>query len=204
MRAKEFVLERKGTISHRNSHASKGLHVFSKSLVQFDRLYDLNRVMMAAAKCASSQNIALLHQLRDARNQLAVRIGFPSYADLVASDRMAGNPENAIRFLQVLAKALRPRLLKELKALRASKASHASLRRDEVTLDAVSDQGVSKEHVTLNPWDVSFYTHRSVKDSFNGDSHTMASEYLPLSAVISGLQGIMRKVFGVTMVSVDL
>lgn len=49
MRAKEFVLERKGTISHRNSHASKGLHVFSKNLVQFDRLYDLNRVMMAAA-----------------------------------------------------------------------------------------------------------------------------------------------------------
>jgi mitochondrial intermediate peptidase len=161
-------------------------------------------VMMAAATCASSQNIALLHQLRDARNQLAVRIGFPSYADLVASDRMAGNPENAIRFLQVLAKALRPRLLKELNALRASKASHASLKRDEVTLDAVSDQGVSKEHVTLNPWDVSFYTHTSVKDSFNGDSHTMASEYLPLSAVISGLQGIMRKVFGVTMVSVDL
>ena len=159
-------------------------------------------VMVAASKSASSQNVALLHQLRDARNQLAARIGFPSYADLVASDRMAGSPENAIRFLQVLAKALHPRLLEELKALRLSKASHATSNQDEVSLDDVSNQ--KKENIALKPWDVSYYTHRSVKDNFNGDSHTMASEYLPLSAVISGLQGIMRKVFGVTMVSVDL
>lgn len=49
MRAKEFLNERKGKISTRHRESTKGLHVFSKSLVQFDRLYDLNRVMMAAA-----------------------------------------------------------------------------------------------------------------------------------------------------------
>jgi hypothetical protein len=49
MRASEFVVEQKGKVSKRHRDSSKGLHVFSKSLVQFDRLYDLNRVMMAAA-----------------------------------------------------------------------------------------------------------------------------------------------------------
>lgn len=49
MRAKEFLNERKGKLSDRHRESTRGLHVFSKSLVQFDRLYDLNRVMMAAA-----------------------------------------------------------------------------------------------------------------------------------------------------------
>jgi mitochondrial intermediate peptidase len=158
-----------------------------------------------AEKASSSQNITLLHQLRDARNRLASRIGFSSYADLVASDRMAGSPTNAIHFLQSLSRALRPRIVSELKALQASKISHASLNKSEVALDATFFQNsIPEQDLELKPWDVSYYTNRSIKDSFNGDAHTMASEYLPLSAVISGLQGIMRKVFGVTMVSVDL
>jgi hypothetical protein len=44
MRAKEFIFERKqGNISKRLRYATKGLHTFS------DSTYDLNRVMMAVA-----------------------------------------------------------------------------------------------------------------------------------------------------------
>jgi hypothetical protein len=47
MRAHEFVTEaKKGKIGKRKQQATKGLHKFSELT---DRLYDLNRVMMAVA-----------------------------------------------------------------------------------------------------------------------------------------------------------
>ena len=48
MRAKEFIKEQKvGKLSQRHQQSTKGLHVFANS--NFDRTYDLNRVMMAVA-----------------------------------------------------------------------------------------------------------------------------------------------------------
>lgn len=48
MRAKEFVTEmKKGKITKRQQHSTKGLHLFTDS--NYDRIYMLNRVMMAAA-----------------------------------------------------------------------------------------------------------------------------------------------------------
>ena len=48
MRAKEFIIEEKvGKISKRHQQATKGLNVFPA--VNWDRGYDLNRVMMAVA-----------------------------------------------------------------------------------------------------------------------------------------------------------
>ena len=48
MRAEEFLHEnRKGKISKRQQQSTRGLNVFTDT--QFDRTYDLNRVMMAVA-----------------------------------------------------------------------------------------------------------------------------------------------------------
>jgi len=50
MRATEFVSESKnGKISARHQQATRGLNVFSKKIDSYDRLYDLNRLMMAVA-----------------------------------------------------------------------------------------------------------------------------------------------------------
>lgn len=53
MRAKEFVpttiTETAAKISPRNQQATRGLHIFSKKIDTYDRLYDLNRLMMAVA-----------------------------------------------------------------------------------------------------------------------------------------------------------
>ena len=49
MRATEFVTEDKvGKISKRNSYATVGLHTF-KDTAGYDRVYELNRIMMAVA-----------------------------------------------------------------------------------------------------------------------------------------------------------
>lgn len=54
MRATEFVSEsKKGKISKRQQQATRGLNTFADN--QFDRQYDLNRVMMAVA-CSDGVN----------------------------------------------------------------------------------------------------------------------------------------------------
>jgi hypothetical protein len=50
MRANEFISEAKvGKISNRQQYATRGLNIFSKKIDSYDRLYDLNRLMMAVA-----------------------------------------------------------------------------------------------------------------------------------------------------------
>jgi hypothetical protein len=51
MRAKEFVITETSNvkISSRLQSATRGLNVFSKKIDAYDRLYDLNRLMMAVA-----------------------------------------------------------------------------------------------------------------------------------------------------------
>jgi len=50
MRASEFLIEKQvGKISKRQQQSTRGLHIFSKSIDSYDRLYDLNRLMMAVA-----------------------------------------------------------------------------------------------------------------------------------------------------------
>ncbi len=54
MRATEFVFEnKKGKISKRQQDSTRGLNIFADN--QFDRAYDLNRVMMAVA-CSDGVN----------------------------------------------------------------------------------------------------------------------------------------------------
>ena len=54
MRANEFLNEaRKGKISKRQQQSTRGLNIFADN--QFDRQYDLNRVMMAVA-CSDGVN----------------------------------------------------------------------------------------------------------------------------------------------------
>ncbi len=50
MRANEFISEAKlGKISKHQQQATRGVNVFSKKIDSYDRLYDLNRLMMAVA-----------------------------------------------------------------------------------------------------------------------------------------------------------
>ena len=50
MRASEFISESTvGKISKRQQQSTRGLNIFSKKIDSYDRIYDLNRLMMAVA-----------------------------------------------------------------------------------------------------------------------------------------------------------
>ena len=74
MRASEFLIEKRiGKIGNRRQAATRGLHKF-RDQGGYDRTYELNRVMMAAA-CADGT----LHPVRTVRRTLEseVRSGVP-------------------------------------------------------------------------------------------------------------------------------
>jgi hypothetical protein len=50
MRAREFIVENAvGKLTKRHQQATRGLHIFAKRIDTYDKLYDLNRLMMAVA-----------------------------------------------------------------------------------------------------------------------------------------------------------
>jgi hypothetical protein len=50
MRAQEFLIEKQvGKVSKSQQQSTRGLHIFSKKIDSYDRMYDLNRLMMAVA-----------------------------------------------------------------------------------------------------------------------------------------------------------
>jgi hypothetical protein len=50
MRAREFIVENAvGKLNKHHQEATRGLNVFAKRIDTYDKLYDLNRVMMAVA-----------------------------------------------------------------------------------------------------------------------------------------------------------
>lgn len=160
----------------------------------------------------SSDNIAHLHALRDDRQKLARMIGFDSYAHMVCSDRMAGRPENAVAFLQTLSRAVMPRAAAELLLLSRTKAASARIN-DAATsaAAAVSDASGSAAArqiaarvcecggAAVAQWDLPFYSNMVTAQRNSIDAHEVAA-YFPLPAVLDGLQSIMHRVFGVTMV----
>jgi hypothetical protein len=60
MRACEFIAENApGKISKRQQQATRGVNVFAKKIETYDKLYDLNRVMMAVAGSDGVSPIAM-------------------------------------------------------------------------------------------------------------------------------------------------
>ena len=56
MRAYEFIVENaEGKLIQHHQQATRGLHIFAKKIDSYDRLYDLNRLMMAVA-CSDGIN----------------------------------------------------------------------------------------------------------------------------------------------------
>jgi mitochondrial intermediate peptidase len=136
------------------------------------------------SRCAPS-NVPVLDRLLEARHAFANILGFNSYAGLTFPGRLASSPEDVLAFLDTLSSQLQP----------------AASREDQVVGDAKARDGGYSHDGHVEPWDRSHYMGRAKAKAFELDSGVL-SEYLPLDACLIGMASVMRKVFGVSMVSV--
>ena len=117
----------------------------------------------------SENNVQICQRLINLRREIAQLLGYKTYADYVLKRRMATNTRNVYKLLNDLIDAYKPTAEKELKELGKG----------------------------LEPWDVSFYSHKLKLKKYNIDAE-MLRPYFELSKVIDGVFGLANRLYGIT------
>ena len=126
-----------------------------------------------------NNNLDICKQLINLRRELAQLLGFETYADYVLKHRMASNIEHVYKLLNDLIDAYKPTAVKEV---------------GEITELAKKLEG---DDFVMEPWDVSFYSHKLQMAKFNLDAE-MLRPYFQLDKVILGVFGLANKLYGIT------
>lgn len=116
-----------------------------------------------------NNNLDICKRLVNLRREMAQLLGYKTYADYVLKRRMAGNVKSVYRLLYDLIDAYKPTAQKEREELGKG----------------------------LEPWDVSFYTHKLQLKKYNLDSE-MLRPYFQLERVIDGVFGLAHRLYGIT------
>ncbi len=124
-------------------------------------------------------NRPVLREIFRKRRQLARRLGYDTYADLVLEERMVGSTERARRFVDDLTARTRPYFEAEMSGL-------AAFAREHLGLD------------TLAPWDVRYAFERAREVRFDLDEAALRP-YLPFDRVEAGVFELARRSFGLTI-----
>ncbi len=126
-----------------------------------------------------NNNLDICKRLINLRRELAQLLGFETYADYVLKHRMASNIEHVYKLLNDLIDAYKPTAVKEV---------------GEITALAKKLEG---DDFVMEPWDVSFYSHKLQMEKFNLDAE-MLRPYFQLDKVILGVFGLANKIYGIT------
>lgn len=124
----------------------------------------------------SENNVDICKRLVNLRREIALLLGYKTYADYVLKRRMASNVRSVYRLLDNLIDAYKPTAMKE---------------RDELRKLA------SKDIEKMMPWDAGFYTHKLQMKKYNLDAE-MLRPYFELSKVIEGVFGLANRLYGIT------
>ena len=127
----------------------------------------------------TENNLAICQRLINLRREIAQLLGYATYADYVLKHRMATNVDNVYKLLHDLIDAYKPTALKEVKAIE-----------DEA-------KAIEGDGFTMEPWDLSFYSHKLKMKEYNLDAE-MLRPYLEISKVIEGVFGLATRLYGIT------
>jgi thimet oligopeptidase len=133
---------------------------------------------------AKEQNIPLLGRIVALRTDLALKLGYPTWADYQTETRMTKNAATALKFEEELVTGLQKKFDAELATLRELKAK---------------DTG--KPDAKLEPWDINYYTEMLKKERYSVDAEQLRV-YFPYQHVLTGMFHIYEKIFGLTFTEV--
>ena len=128
----------------------------------------------------NSERIARILKLR---REAAALLGFQDSVALSLATKMASTSEEILRFLRDLAERARPAAERELAELQ----NFAS---DTLGIEV------------LEPWDISFASNRLRRERFGLDEQEIRP-YFPIDCVLAGWRSLLRRVFGIELISRD-
>ncbi len=132
-----------------------------------------------------SENLPVLEEAIDLRDELASLLGYDSWAAYVVELRMAKTTPAIDTFLTDLRQRIEPKLRSDLDGLREAKREHTGEATAEVEL-----------------WDWRFYHNYLLRTRFAVDDFEVA-KYFPLDAVLEGLFGVTQTMLGVRFEAVE-
>lgn len=157
----------------------------AQSLLKYSPEPQVRRQVHMESVTACPENLAVLDNLIHLRNEVAIKLGFASYADRFLRDKMAGSQEAVYAFLHKLLHSNQSAFKKEMEELADAKRK----------VENVQDG-------TLEPWDVSFYT--SVLKARTASNTPAVSAYLTLDNCINGIQTLVDRLFGIQMIEREM
>lgn len=153
-----------------------------EAVVKYARDRDLRREMHEAyvGRCREGHfdNTPLIPRILVLRQEMAEILGYRHFPDYRLEEAMARSGDAAVAFEMDLVARTRPFWEQDLEMLRA----HAS------------EVGIPD----LRPWDVAFVAEALRKARFEIDDEVLRP-YFPLDAVMEGLFGLVRRLFGLSV-----
>lgn len=122
----------------------------------------------------------LLTALLSARHQLANLVGFPTYSHRANRGTMMESPDSVMAFLDRLSEKLKPRVKEEMKEM-------LRLKQDQAPTSKI-----------VHAWDPPYYSALGRQRRCSVPTNEIMA-YLSLGSVMSGLDGLFRSLYGVSL-----
>jgi oligopeptidase A len=145
----------------------------------------LYRAYISRAGSGELDNAPLIARMLALRLEESQLLGYPCYADLSLSSKMAPDVESVSRLLEDLREASYDRAVEDLEELRAFARERGAAEADD-----------------LRQWDIAYYAERLREERFDY-SEEQLRPYFPLPKVLDGLFGLAGRLFGVSIEAAD-
>mmetsp|Transcript_38222 Transcript_38222/g.46633 ORF Transcript_38222/g.46633 Transcript_38222/m.46633 type:complete len:757 (-) Transcript_38222:59-2329(-) len=157
---------------------------FTNTLLKYSPSESVRKEVYMQSYTSCEDNLAVLDHLIDQRHQLALTLGFESYAERFLRDKMAQNQSNVYQFLHNLSGRLKGNLTKELELI-----SHVKKQ-----LEGNGE---------VRPWDVSFYTGLLQAQRHSLNTNDLVP-YFSIDNCLRGMATLCRTLFDIQMTSAPL
>jgi thimet oligopeptidase len=143
-----------------------------------------HRLFMEFQNRAYPKNVDVLNRMLAARHDLAVLLGYPTWADYIMVNKMVGSPKNARDFIDKIVAA-----------------SGSSADRDYQVLLKRKQKDVPGAAV-VNSWEGGYWQEKVRKSEYEFDSQSVRP-YFPYEQTKQGVLSVASRLFGVTFKRVE-
>jgi oligopeptidase A len=165
------------------SYLAAMMHIPERSLRQQICMAYLRR---ASETNPSKNNIPLINEMLQLKNEMANILGYGNYAELSISSKMASSVDYITKLTDLVAEKAIPVAQRELDEITAYAREHGGAEYAEETLKK------------LEPWDITYWTERLKESQFDLTEEEIRP-YFALPSVLDGLFHLVDRLFDVSI-----
>jgi thimet oligopeptidase len=136
------------------------------------------RLYVVHDSLAKEKNVPVLNQMLGLRNQIALRLGYKSWADYQTEIKLAKSGAGAEKYINDLVSGSQPKFAAELEEMRKAKAAETK-----------------DPNAKIAVWDFRYYNNQVKKQKYAVDTEALRV-YFPFQKTLEGMFAIYQSIFG--------